>query len=48
MVTKAVKVALAKIRANDPALGRHLSTSIKTGTCCVYDPGPSPAVAWEL
>ena len=48
MVTKAIKAALAKIRARDAALGRHLATSIKTGTCCAYDPGPQPSVSWEL
>jgi pimeloyl-ACP methyl ester carboxylesterase len=48
MVTKAIKTALEKIRANDRALGRHLATSITTGTCCVYDPGPDVTIAWEL
>jgi hypothetical protein len=48
MVTKAIKTALAKIRANDQGLGRHLATSITTGTCCVYDPGPDAGIAWDL
>lgn len=48
MVTKAIKTAIAKIRAGDAALGRHLASSIKTGNRCAYDPGPGPAVAWEL
>jgi non-specific serine/threonine protein kinase len=48
MVTKAIKAALVKIRAGDATLGRHLATSIKTGSCCLYDPGPSPTVAWDL
>jgi alpha/beta hydrolase fold len=48
MVTKAIKAALAKIRAMDASLGRHLATSIKTGTCCAYDPGPLPPVSWQL
>ena len=48
MVTKAIKTALAKIRANHQALGRHLATSITTGTCCVYDPGPEAGIAWDL
>jgi non-specific serine/threonine protein kinase len=48
MVTKAIKAAIAKIRASDAALGRHLATSIKTGNFCVYDPGPDHPAAWQL
>jgi len=48
MVTKAIKAALAKIRAADAAMGRHLATSIKTGNCCAYDPGPPPTIYWQL
>ena len=48
MVTKAIKTALARISAADASLGRHLATSIKTGNCCTYDPGPSPPIAWDL
>ena len=48
MVTKAIKAAIAKIRASDGALGRHLATSIKTGNCCAYDPGTPPSASWQL
>ena len=48
MVTKAIKAAIARIRAGDALLGRHLATSIKTGNCCAYDPGPVPSVSWLL
>jgi pimeloyl-ACP methyl ester carboxylesterase len=48
MVTKAIKAALAKIRAVDASMGRHLATSIKTGNCCAYDPGPPPTIYWQL
>ena len=48
MVTKAIKAAIAKVRASDAELGRHLATSIKTGHCCAYDPGPVPPVSWQL
>jgi non-specific serine/threonine protein kinase len=48
MVTKAIKAALANIRARDAALGRYLATSIKTGNCCAYDPGAPPPVSWQL
>jgi pimeloyl-ACP methyl ester carboxylesterase len=48
MVTKAIKAAIAKIRASDSSLGRYLATSIKTGNCCAYDPGTSPPPSWQL
>ena len=48
MVTKAIKAALAKIRARDATLGRYLAASIKTGHCCAYDTGPLPPVSWQL
>src|SRR5262249_17797765 len=48
MVTKAIKAAIARIRASDASLGRYLATSIKTGHCCAYDPGPLPQVCWNL
>ena len=48
MVTKAIKTAIAKIRASDAVLGRHLATSVKTGHCCSYDPGPTPPIAWRF
>jgi hypothetical protein len=35
-VTKTVKAALARIREADPELGRHLTSSIRTGNFCVY------------
>jgi hypothetical protein len=48
MVTKAIKAALAKIRAGDASLGRYLGASIRTGHSCAYDPGPLPSVSWQL
>jgi non-specific serine/threonine protein kinase len=48
MVTKAIKAALAKVRAGDASLGRYLAASIRTGHCCAYDPGALPPVSWQL
>jgi class 3 adenylate cyclase len=39
-VTKGIKAALAKIRANHPELARHFAASIKTGYLCAYLPDP--------
>jgi hypothetical protein len=48
MVTKAIKAAIAKIRAGDASIGRHLATSIRTGNSCVYDPDPAHPISWQL
>ena len=37
-MTKVVKAALNRISDHHAALGRHLTTSIKTGTFCSYAP----------
>lgn len=47
MVTKAIKAAIARVRANDATFGRYLATSIKTGHICSYRPSPS-SVPWQL
>jgi len=48
MVTKAIKAAIAKVRARDASIGRYLATSIKTGNCCNYDPDSAPPISWQL
>jgi non-specific serine/threonine protein kinase len=48
MVTKAIKAAIAKVRARDASVGRYLATSIKTGNYCTYDPDSAPPVSWHL
>ncbi|HZR84384.1 MAG TPA: AAA family ATPase [Candidatus Binatia bacterium] len=45
-VTKRIKLAIARIRAVHPALGRHLALSVTTGLHCSYDPSPAP-VRWR-
>jgi pimeloyl-ACP methyl ester carboxylesterase len=47
MVTKAIKAAIAKVRASNAALGRHLATCVKTGNFCTYDPG-TRHLAWRV
>src|SRR5262249_52093490 len=39
-ITKAVKIALSRIRAHSPALASHLDATIHTGTFCSYAPAP--------
>jgi len=45
-VTRAVKIALRKISEHHAALGRHLASTIKTGTCCSYTPDARMPIAW--
>jgi tetratricopeptide (TPR) repeat protein len=45
-VTKNIRGAVARIRSLQPALGRHLATSIHTGYACVYD--PERPVGWRV
>jgi AAA ATPase-like protein len=45
--TRAIKGAIERIAANDPALGRHLGAAIRTGTFCRYEPDPSSTIAWS-
>jgi class 3 adenylate cyclase len=46
-VTRAVKIALRKITEHHPALGQHLSTTIKTGVYCSYTPDPRLPITWQ-
>jgi tetratricopeptide (TPR) repeat protein len=41
-VQRRIKDAIQKIEKNDPDLGRYLSSTIRTGTFCVFDPSRSP------
>ncbi len=47
-VTRAVRQAMGRIRAQHPPLGAHLERAIRTGTYCVYRPDPRVPVAWKL
>ena len=47
-VTKAIRAAVKRIEAADPALGRHLEAALRTGTSCAYLPDPDSAPTWRL
>ena len=47
-VTKSIKAALSSIAAANPAFGRHLESTIRTGTFCSYSPDPRIPVHWEF
>jgi predicted ATPase len=45
-VRNRIRDAVARIEASQPALGRHLRASIRTGTFCSYQ--PERPVAWQV
>jgi hypothetical protein len=47
-VTKRIKRAIRKIGEAIPSLGHHLSTRIKAGYFCSYNPHPDRPVVWKF
>jgi hypothetical protein len=47
-VTKRIKNSIKKIGEAIPSLRSHLSSHIKTGYFCSYNPNPERPVAWEF
>ena len=45
-VANRIRDAMSRIEAHHPTLGRHLRTSIRTGTFCSYE--PERTVTWEV
>jgi hypothetical protein len=46
--TRAVRAAMANLAVANPSLGRHLSSTVRTGRYCSYTPDPRLPIAWEL
>jgi hypothetical protein len=38
---------MAKLARANPALGRHLAVTIRTGRYCGYTPDPRAPIAWQ-
>ena len=47
-VTRAIRTAMANLARANPALGRHLSATIRTGRYCSYTPDPRAPITWHL
>ena len=47
-VTRAIRAAMANITRANPALGRHLSSTIRTGRYCSYTPDPRVPLTWQF
>ncbi len=48
LARRAIGAALARIRAQHPALGEHLDAAIRTGTSCAYRPRDRSSIRWTL
>jgi predicted ATPase len=46
-VTKAIREALKRIADRDPALGRHLRATLRTGIFCCYAPDDRFPISWD-
>jgi hypothetical protein len=46
-VTRSIKAARERIGEHSPGLGRHLATTVRTGTFCSYQPDPRVPVTWS-
>lgn len=47
-VTLAIKAALKRIAAQDPSLGQHLQTALRTGKYCSYTPDARVPISWTF
>jgi tetratricopeptide (TPR) repeat protein len=45
--TRAIRSAMANLARANPALGRHLAATIRTGRYCSYIPDPRAPIVWE-
>jgi hypothetical protein len=46
-VTRAIRAAMANLARENPALGRHLAATIRTGRYCSYNPDPRAPITWD-
>ncbi len=47
LITKRIKAAVTKVATHHPALGYHLTLSVKTGSSCVYLADPERPLQWK-
>jgi hypothetical protein len=46
--TRAIRAAMANLAKVNPALGRHLAATVRTGRYCSYTPDPRVSITWRL
>jgi tetratricopeptide (TPR) repeat protein len=47
-VTRAIRLAMARIAEHSKTLADHLETTVHTGTYCAYRPDPRLPIEWQL
>ncbi len=47
-VTRAIRTAIDRVRAEAPTLADHHDTSVQTGRSCAYVPDPTSPVTWDV
>lgn len=47
-VTRSLRYALARLTEVAPDLGAHLDRTIRTGSCCSYQPDPVARLEWQV
>src|SRR5262249_35198389 len=47
-VTRSIGRVVRKIADDCPVLGQHLSTAVKTGIFCSYEPDPAFPLTWDV
>ena len=47
-VTRSLRYALARLTEQNSNLGEHLSRTIRTGSCCSYEPDPVAPITWSV
>lgn len=47
-VTRSLRYALARLTEVAPDLGAHLDHTVRTGTCCCYQPDPVARLEWKV
>ena len=45
--SRAIRAAMAHLARANPALGRHLTATVRTGRYCAYLPDPRAPIAWN-
>jgi hypothetical protein len=45
--SRAIRAAMAHLARANPALGRHLAATVRTGRYCAYLPDPRAPIAWN-
>ena len=47
-VSRTIGAVMKKIASASPALGQHLTATVRTGYFCSYVPDPRVAIAWDI